>query len=86
MNTADHPNAQLHQALLQAALQRKLTPEFIQQTCGTSTVPTTEHNSSAYVNWNTTVALLGKAPAKTWFAGVSKPACECSFCQQLTML
>ena len=76
MEAAQHPNAQLHEQLSQAARQGKLTADFIQSACKASSLPFVERNASAYVNWNTTLSLLGKAPAKSWFAGVSKPTCE----------
>ena len=70
---ANHPNPDLHKKLLDAAKAKKLDAQFIQHCCSAQFPPKVEGNVSAYINWNTTLSLLGHAPAKIWFAGVSKP-------------
>ena len=70
---ANHPNPDLHKTLHEAAKAKKLDAQFIQRCCSAQFPPKVEGNASAYVNWNTTLSLLGRAPAKVWFAGVSKP-------------
>ncbi|KDR80294.1 hypothetical protein GALMADRAFT_277501 [Galerina marginata CBS 339.88] len=67
-----HPNPALHATLVQAAKDKRLDGKFIQRHLKLASPPHEEGNSSAYVNWCTTLSLLGRAPAKVWFSGVSR--------------
>ena len=67
-----HPNPDVHARLVQAAKDKRLDGRFIQQQLKLASPPHEETNSSAYVNWCTTLSLLGRAPAKVWFSGVSR--------------
>jgi len=74
MATTTHPNLNLHNLLVAAAKEGKLDAKYIQDVTKSSVAPTVERDASAYVNWNTTLSLLSRAPAKAWFAGVSMPS------------
>jgi len=67
--------------LVQAAKDKRLDGKFIQQQLKLPSLPHEEANSSAYVNWRTTLSLLGRAPAKVWFSGVSTQTDGSSFTQ-----
>ena len=67
-----HPNQQLHDLLVSAARKGTLNAQYIQEVTKSQVPPSVERDASAYVNWNTTLTLLSRAPAKVWFAGVSK--------------
>ena len=79
MNATNHPNPKLHDLLANAAKEHKLDAALIKEITGSAALPTVERDASAYVNWNTTLSLLGRAPAKAWFAGVAQSPCRCSY-------
>jgi len=67
-----HPNQKLHDLLVNAARKGTLNAQYIQEVTGSTVPPSVERDASAYVNWNTTLNLLSRAPAQVWFSGVSK--------------
>ncbi|PPQ69372.1 hypothetical protein CVT26_002527 [Gymnopilus dilepis] len=71
VTTNTHPNAGLHSKLVKAVKEHKLDAEFLKKELNLGATPRVERNSSAYVNWNTTLSLLDCAPARVFFAGVS---------------
>jgi len=76
-----HPNPDVHARLVQAAKDKRLDGKFIQRQLNLASPPHEETNSSAYVNWCTTLSVLGCAPAKVWFSGVSRQTDGSSFTQ-----
>jgi hypothetical protein len=73
MPPTNHPNIDLHNQLVEAAKNKTLDAEYIKKCLDLPTLPYAERDATAYVNWSTTLSLLGPAPANVWFAGVSKP-------------
>ena len=73
MPPPDHPNLALHDELFESAKEGTLNAQYIREKFNLDYDPEEYEYAEAFINWETTLALLDKKDAKVWFGGASRP-------------